>query len=248
MPYAVVQSQLTPPSLEQLRTAFAETARAGLNVTPADAGPIQRDSYGILLERLSLEHARTAQRALTGVGYASDVVDERQLLDLPPGKGRNRIDPAADALHLTDLMGRVETVAYEQIVLVGAGMVGDVKFVRQRTFDHVRHDLPVPPGYYLDVTETTEHAPRLEMLFAVEPWRVQAGGRRMNYRSLGEEMTNRAEVNFMLLVRRLAGRLPAGVLTRGAAAVAALDRSVAVYPCERAFEEELVWHAWRAMR
>jgi len=248
MPYAVVQSHLAPPSLEQLQTAFAETVRAGLNVTAADAGPIQRDSYGILLERLSLEHAQAAQRALAAVGYAADVVDERELLDLPPAKGRNRIDPAPDTLCLTDVMGRVETIAYDQVVLVGAGMVGDVKFVRERTYDHARHDLPVTPGYFLDVTETTEHAPRLEMLFAVEPWRVQAAGRRMNYRSLGDEMTTRAEVNFMLLVRRLAERLPASALTRGAAAVAGLDDTVAVYPSERAFEEELVWHAWHAMR
>ncbi len=248
MPFAVVQSTLEPPTLDQLRQAFTETARAGLNVTAVDAGAIQRDSFGILLRRLSEAHARVACGALAAVGYEAHAVDEAQLLGLPQLKSRIVIDPADDALRMADVLNRVEVVPYDQVVLVGAGMVGSPRFLRSRERVTGLMDPYAWPVYTLDVTEATHFAPRLEMLFACEPWRVQAEGRRMSYRCLGERKTHRAEVNFMLLVRRLAERTGRQVLTRGAAAVASLDDTVAVYPTNNAFEEELIWHAWHAMR
>ncbi len=248
MPFALVQSQLEPPSLDQVRAAFAETARAGLNVTAADAGAIRRDSFGILLERLTHEQAQVAQAALAGVGYATDIVDQRDLLDLPQARARIIVDPQPDVLHVHDALGRIESLPYDQVVLIAAGMVGDLKFSRELTQAADTQSRHRGMIFDIKVTESIEFSPRLEILFADEPWRIRAEGRRMTYRCLGDQMTRRAEVNFMLLVRKLASHVHPSILTRAAAAVASLDDTVAVFPNDKAFDEELVWHAWQAMR
>lgn len=249
MTYAVVQATLEKPTLTQLRDGLrAALAAAGdFPYTPADAGPVRRDAFGILLEGLTVGQARLGQRELARVGYATHIVDEQQLLDLPPTQTRRVVEPNPDGLLLRDPLDRPEIIGYDHVVLVAAGMVGDQRFARERRRVPGTGNERSPAIYLLNVTETTDYEQRLDMLFDCPPWRIRAYGHRLTYACLGAEVTNRAEINFMHLVRRLGQHLAPGILTRGAAAVAHLDDTVAVYPTARAFEEELIWHYWYAV-
>lgn len=247
MPYALVQVSLAKPTLEQLRDALRAVADPAFPYTPADAGPVRRDAFGILLEGLSLAQARYAQRELARVDYATDIVDEHELLDLPPAPMRIVVDPTPEALVLRDTVGREEWIGYDHVVLLAAGMVGDQRFERNRRRVMGTGGEASMPIDLLQVTETTEYEQRLDVLFDCPPWRIRAYGHRLTYACLGAEVTNRAEINFMQLIRRAARHLLPGVMTHGAMAVADQHDTVAVYPTARAFEEELTWHHWRAM-
>ena len=104
MPYAILQQQLTPPSLEQLRQAF----RALPQLVDADATFIEKGAFGILVERLSMADAQTLHRALAAAGVETEVGDQKDVPVLPGAQVRLI---AAGSAHLIDFK-RTETTRY----------------------------------------------------------------------------------------------------------------------------------------
>ena len=78
--YSLLQAAGAPPTVEQLRRAF----RALPDLTDADAAPLAKDAYGILVGGLSFEAASTLQATLEEQGVQTQVVEERSLPALPP--------------------------------------------------------------------------------------------------------------------------------------------------------------------
>ncbi|MBI3881911.1 MAG: hypothetical protein HY301_17850 [Verrucomicrobia bacterium] len=79
--YAVVQTTLELPDVEQLKRAFT-----GLkNLTPADAHILGRDAFGVLVKNLEAEDATRLQGALRAQGIETELVPMDVLPAMPPG-------------------------------------------------------------------------------------------------------------------------------------------------------------------
>ena len=125
MSFAVVQTELTAPTEEQLVQAFAATATLRL----VDAREAARHQFGVIAEGLSDQDAQALQVVLAGAGAATRVIDQSELPPLPMPRGIHRIDCLETALQLYDGMGRTISVGWDEVVLIAAGNVEYVKEV-----------------------------------------------------------------------------------------------------------------------
>lgn len=246
MAYALVQCDIAPPTIQQVREALKRTIDAGLPVVPADAPGIVNDSYGVLVERLTAEQARALRAAFAAVGYATEVVDERDLFEPPPAKGCNKIEVAEEGLVVYDLYGTGLIVAWDRVLIVAAGMIQTTR--TQRSFELVHtpfvqaRDVEVVSKALCDC-----HA-RLDILTDAQPQRITADGHRLNYAHLGHRRTQSSTINFMTLLRDIAAKATMAEFSRGFAAFIEPGNQVPVYPMKRCFEEELGWLVWHATR
>ena len=127
MPYAIVQIDLMPPSVEALRQAFAEAT----TIRPADAPTMARESFGILAEHLPAPEALTIHGLLKGLGIATEVVDQADLPVLPPPMHTGRVDSLAEGMAVYDALGRQTLVDWRDVMVVAAGCVGLIDLVQQ---------------------------------------------------------------------------------------------------------------------
>lgn len=248
MSYVVVQSQISPPSLDQLQSALRGALSDESRFTPADAPGILNDGYGILMDQLRYDEAQALRRHLASAGYSAEVVDHDDLFSLPPSKGTNRMIPGDDGLVVFDVLGRESIVPWSAVLVIAAGYIG--KAASKKTWEIVpgASDVYGGPVYMVNIESLTEFEPELHLLLEIDPLRLRVNGRRFHYGYLGGRMTNNAEVNFLTLVRDLVERAPHAVLTSGTESIVSSDDHVTVYPMNRCFEEELVWQVWRSMR
>lgn len=244
MAFAIVQQSIDPPTLQQVRDALAKTINLNLPIVPADAPGIVRDSFGILVQKLEFPQAVALAGAFDAVGYPTQVVDEQELFDLPDARQFNRVNPTGEALVLFDIYGRAQTVAWEDIVVVACGLIGREKSIRHE--EVVGHDHHGVPLYTISYEQVRSLDMVLEMLLTAEPMRVRINPHACNYSYLGPHISNRAEDNFFKLVGDIAARAKSALLNRGTKSVMAAQNTVAVYPFEKSFNEELVWTVWHA--
>ena len=246
MAFSVVQNDLRPPTLDQLRAALAAALSSNSPYVPADAPGILRDSFGILMDNLTGEQADALRTALAGVGYPTTVVDHDELFSLPPSKGTNRLVPGEEALVVYDVLGRPSLVPWASVLVIAAGYVRKVR--SQRSVEVVSYTAEGMPVEMVTIKELASTDPILELLLGIEPMRLRVDGRRFHYGYLAGRMTNNAEVNFLELVRDLVKAAPHAVINSGAESISRHSDDIAVYPLQRSFEEELVWQVWRSMR
>ena len=102
MPYAVLQTDLNPPGLDQLQRAF----RLVPGLTAGDAHILGQDAFGILVKNFSEEQAGALQGALRGEGVETEIVDQSFLPELPPKKIVQRLDCLPEHLLIYDPLGR----------------------------------------------------------------------------------------------------------------------------------------------
>jgi len=245
MSFAIVQSELTPPTLDQLRQALTAALPAGGRFVPADASGILNDSFGILMDKLTFEQAQATKLALADVDYAVEVVDHDELFDLPASKGTNRLVPTNETLIVSDVLGRESFVPWDSVLVIAAGYVGKVRM--KQTVERIGYDSHGFPMDFVRTQELKGFDPTLELLLEVEPMRLRIDGQRFHYGYLADRMTNNAEINFLLVVQDIAKHATHAVLNAGTQSIISESNDVAVYPMRRCFDEELVWQVWRSM-
>lgn len=244
MAYALLQQTIDAPTLDQVRTALKQTIDLNLPVVPADASGIINDSFGVLVQKLNAIQAERLQAAFSSVGYETIVVDEQDIFDLPPVKQYSRIDPTDQAMVLYDLYGRAQSVAWPDVLVVACGLIGKVKTVQHEEVVSQTSD-----GAALTMVrfeEVKSQDMTLEMLLACDPMRVRINPHACNYAYLGDRRSDRSEENFFRLVGDIAGRAQRAVLNRGTRSIIAATNTVAVYPFQKSFNEELSWTVWHA--
>lgn len=247
MPFAVVQSDLTPPPVERLKRAFQHVR----GLTAADAFILGSDAYGVLVKNFTADQAVALQGALRTEGIETEVVDQDALPQLPPAKQVTRMDCLPQHLLLYDPLGRSFSLPWPHVSLVAAGWVQLTEFVREaneRPLLHYTGAGPVQVGVETDYTSREQRSlrPIGEIFITGNVLRYAFSADKFNFQYLGERRTADAADNFVMLVRDLAGHTAKGTLSRGAEIIGRGER--AVYPSRNAFCEEIVWTLWQRQK
>jgi len=251
MACCLVQTELSKPSEEAVRRAFESIDE----LTALDAGYASRDAYGVLVERLTGEQARTLQRALADQGIRTEIVDEADLPRLPGAVKFRRADVRDDGLVIPDALNRPRVKPWASIEIVAAGCVRMVKRQRIQTQRTklagvgMSGRFAVVPVVVTDIRhkELQEDSLVLEVYCRGDDGleRHRAFGDQFRYDGLGDQMDRSHVVNFARMAGQVVDRAVAARRNRGAAALADGGRRTYRYPSRHAFEEEIVWLLWR---
>lgn len=244
MPFAVLQTDLTPPSTEQLRRAFQHVP----GLTASDAHILGRDAFGIIVKNFPGDRAAALQGALRLEGIETEIVDETHLPAVPPGKQISRVDCVPEHLLIYDPLGRSFPLPWPHVMVLAAGMTRITEFVRVpeavRTVRYNMHG-----GSYVE--ERTEYRSReernvqclAEIIITGAVLRYSITAERFNFICLGERRTRDVTQNFSLLIQELARFASHAALNRGASTI--LQQQPFAYPTKNAFHEEIVWTLWQ---
>jgi hypothetical protein len=253
MPYAVVQTELTAPTEEQLVQAFAATTA----LTAADARQAARHQYGVIAEGLAEEDARALQQALAGLGLTAAVIDQAELPLLPPAKSIRRVDCLPEALQLYDGMGRMRTIAWDAVLLVAAGNVGYLKEVTTVApgAPHI-HVAGIGGQVVYADTDPPERERRevstsqmvVEIHTTIDPYRYQAKLPGLLFTYLGPCLTNDHDTNLRMVLGDLLRLAPQALMNRGASMLTQDPPQSVVYNSRVDFEKELRWLRWWGQR
>lgn len=240
MPYAIMQTSLDPPTVEQLAAAFRTVPR----LTPYDAALQAKDAFGVLIGGLSFQEATAIQTALKGRGVGACVAEEAALPVLPPTKTLARADWPAECLVLYEVLGRPRNVPWKQLVLIAAGDVNLREFKRTHKDVIVADSGGFPIAVRdFDVAEVDERR-LLADLFLSDGGRFRIQPKSFHYAYLGPRMKARSSVNFILLLRDLFRHASGASCNRGASMLAGDPPRTFRYPSRHAYEEELLWCLW----
>lgn len=250
MKHAVVQTQMAKPDPEALVRAF----RAVPELVDLDADTLSADGYGILVGDLPEDTANATASALNIEGVDVRVVPETDFPALPSAKRVHRVDCLPEQMIVYDAVGRETPVAWDQVVMVAAGIVTVTEFTE------VRHLSAVPSGgtrhggaspvtlSNISHKEQAMNRPLIDIYLKTSPVRLAIEGHEFQYNYLGDRLRTRYLENFALLVQDLASMAGNAILNRGAVSLSD-DSSVTMhYPCRHAFEEEIIWLLWAASR
>lgn len=251
MPYAVLQKNLDAPSAEQLRAAY----RGVPGVPAADAERLCQNMFGILARSLSADQAAALQGGLRAQGLETEIIEERALPPLPPGKVVRRLEFTTEALIIYDPLGRTVPIPWEHLMLLAAGNIQQATFTRTRTereevrTKFVHGVIPIQVreikvGY--SSQESAAKVLRGEIILTRATARYTIEAESFNYAAcLGERAQRDIPADFCLAMRELAGRAPQAALGRGAASLLAEPPGLVAYPRHKSLEEEMVWMLWQ---
>ncbi|HEY3914770.1 MAG TPA: hypothetical protein VGN61_09820 [Verrucomicrobiae bacterium] len=251
MSYAVMQSGPTPPSEEQLQSAFQEVP----GLAAADAGILGRDAYGVLLNGLELVQASALQSALARHGIETEAVDEAALTDLPVPRQLTKVSFTPEALEIYDVMGRTFPLEWGQIAIIAAGRVWLTDFISEL----VRKEMMRVGGRHGDyaptvkVEKVTTEARNQHLLLeiithgAAARYQVKADlpETLLLYQCLGERRSKDPVVNLCLFVQEMARYAPQAALNYGAYKLCESGDAAFTYASKTAFYREITWLSWR---
>jgi len=245
MAYVLLQKELLPPSVEQLKRAFSVWPA----LTEIDAQSAARDAFGILLKGLEPEQASLLQEALFKESVETKVVKESDLPAVPAAKVIKQIEFMPTHLSMYDPMKRHIELPWNDLVLLAAGKVRMPEARRIKT----SHGLPQVP----EVTPTPDSLSAakakdeahyhlmLEMMLVDGITRYSIMADEFDFDCLGAEVTANREDNFVLVVRELEQYAPYASLNQGAYLICKELQPPFKYPSKAAVWEELTWMLWR---
>lgn len=256
MPFAVIQTDNIAITPEQLGPAMVATQR----YTRADGIKIARECYGLIVDKLEHHEALQLNDALAAQGVNSTVIDEADLIDLPPIKVPKRIDCLDEHLVIYDVLGRPRELAWDQILVVAAGQVNiyETKVTEETRWEPSGGGAMVGGiGFSSGGTEATVHRSTkgfesarlvLELIVADEPARYRAQAEGLLYNYLGDRKARDLRDNFLLLTQDLVSRATSAVFNQGSVALSMNPDEAFTYDTRRAFEREIIWLIWWGSR
>lgn len=248
MSCALVQTKLTSVPPEKLRKAFRELPQ----LLDQDADSMARDAYGVLVDGLSREDARTLQTALERLDVGTKVVDEEDLPDLPPARKVRYAECLEEDFRFRHPEGTTYEMGWRTIIGVAAGAVRMEEWERERKRDTKiqavaggRMAMPVP-RWHTESSSEWKHRPLIDVFSATREPRIRIRGDRFQYEYLGDRMRNTAAENFRLLVGDLVKGAETNFVNRGARDILKdPEAPLRKYPNMHAFDEEIVWLFYR---
>lgn len=245
MSYVIMQSDLTPPPVDQIQKAF----RTLPGLTAIDAQNMVNGAFGILNRGLEVEQASALQDALLKEGVETVVVEESELPVIPPAKLVKQADFLPSYLSMYDPMGRTFTLSWRDIMFIAAGNVRLQEFRKIKT----THEEPQFYGSGISYDTISDVKSKEEAVLhllleivlvgGVSRYSITADDFVFNY--LGTRLTNSVPANFALLVQDLAQHAPHAGLNRGAFLLCEKAGELFMYPSKAAFFEEMTWMLWR---
>ncbi len=246
MPCAIVQKDLVFPSVDQLKRAFHGSGF----LTEIDASMLCRDAFGILVKDLEPEQANLLQGRLRQEGVETEIVDQRQLPPMPPGKTLRQLVCRPEALALYDPLGREFCVDWRHVWLIAAGCVYLFSLERPVMEQRPRRRIGLGPLSGREIEEGMAHEAQtphllLEIVLTRGVQRFSVAADRFAFACLGERRTPSLPENFTLLVRDLIRCAPHATLNQGARLVGQEPPQLFHYPSKNAFYEEILWLLYR---
>ena len=246
MPYAVLQTDLSSPTLEQLRRA----TRLVPGLTSHDASILGHDAFGILVNNFSAPQAGALQAALRAEGVETEVVEQARLPVLPRTHFVHRLDVTAEHLVIYDPLGKSFALAWAHLLFIAAGAV--------RLTDFVRHQQARPRTRYTgagtsaqdieyDMVSREERNFHLlaDLIITGATLRYSLDASRFNFAGPGGPPAGNLAENFSKLLRDLMAAAPQAKLNRGAAALSGETPQPFSYPSKNAYHEEIIRSLWR---
>ena len=244
MPYAVLQTNLETPTIEQLTRA----CRSVPGLTPADAPILGKDAFGILVEDFSAAQAGALQGALRAEGVETEIVEQTLLPVLPPTKFVHRLDCTPEHLLIYDPLEKTFALEWRHIMFIAAGAVRLTEFVREQRQPKTR----VTSGRYQtgvyfdsDTKEERHFHSVAEIIITGAALRYSLTADKFNFAGLGERNMQNITANFSMLVRDLVQFGAQAALNRGAEALSQDATKIFSYPSKNAFYGEIVWSLWQ---
>jgi hypothetical protein len=229
--------------LEALRRACARVP----GLAAADAGPIRRDAFGVLIKDFSREQATAFHEALQAEGVETEVIEQRTLPELPVTKYVPRLDCEEAGLLIHDTLGRTTLVEWTDVMLVAVGNVRVIEFTRRPV--GFTYYSPDEGGMVEEVDTVSKEEQRLQLCLDIITARAErrfsATGDRMNFVHLGARRADRMPRNFTLLVQDILAHAPDATLNTGAYQLREGIEKIFEYPTKGAFAEELSWLLYR---
>ncbi len=246
MPYAVLQTELGQPTIEQMARAF----RSVPGLTPADAHILGNDAFGILVKNFSSQQALAMQGALRAEGVETEIVNQALLPVLPAKHIVHRLDCTLEHLLIYDPAGRSFALDWRHLTLITAGAVRLTEFVRERQrrekISYTGNGLPFRDVDYDMVSREEQNYHLLAEIFvAGGTLRYSLQADKFNFDCLGPRKVQETAANFALFVRDLVQLATGAALNRGAEAIQKGDSIGFTYPSQNAFYEEIVWSLWQ---
>jgi hypothetical protein len=248
MTYAVMQTALAPPSLEQLKAAFGTVP----GLTAVDVHILGRDAFGVVAKGLEREQAEAMRVALSAEGFEAEVVEDVALAELPPAQKLGKVTLTPAAFVTDNLIGGVTSLEWNRIAVIAAGRARLTDFTQEL----VEKLVAVPEGRHIvwkTVTETVTREEKNDHLLldiittgAEARYHVVADRPEalLLFQSLGEQRTKDTFRNLTLFVRELAGFAPSAVLNHGAHYMCEGSNRAFCYASQTAFYREITWLLW----
>jgi hypothetical protein len=243
MAYALLQKELLPPTVDQLKRAFSVWPA----LTEIDAQTAANDAFGVLLKGLELEQANLLHDSLNKESVETEVVKESDLPAIPPAKVVKQIEFMATHLSMFDPMKRHIELAWDDLALIAAGNVRLPEMRRVKT-SHGESQVPGAAAENLSVAKSKEEAHyhlMLELILLDGAGRYSITADDFDFDCLGSKVTANREENFTLLVWELEHYAPYVSLNQGAYLICKESQPPFKYPSKAAFWEELTWMLWR---
>jgi hypothetical protein len=254
MPCSVLQTNLEPPTVEQLKVAFSQVP----GLTAMDAYTSGRDAFGILGHFAEPDHALALQSALAAQDIETEVVDDASLPPPPQMRMVHKLDPTPEALMICDPLGRSFPLPWPNVMLIAAGLVRMTEFKTEAVpvlsspppaaaFDGFRSS-----GLGLSYQRQTHEELHDRWLLDI----VITGGAlryyvtvnhpdNLPFHYLGDRRTRDLATNFKLLVQDEIASAPNASLNRGAYYLRENNDKPFYYPTKAAFYNEMTWLLWK---
>lgn len=249
MPYAILQTGLEQPTVEQLHSAFHRVP----GMASVDARVFAKNAFGILAQGLTAEQADAARAGFTAQNIEVESVDERALPAIPPIRHVRRVDCTPDAFVIYDPVGRPVPLAWKDVLIVAAGSV------MMSEFDRVREVSKVPMYDPETGARRVTHVSYHDQEQQRERWLIEiiirGGALRFSINSsevsgllfqyLGDRRSRDMNANFQMVAQDVVQFATEAALNRGACAIREQQPKPFRYPSRKVFNEEIIWLLWK---
>lgn len=239
---------LLQTSLDQTidRETLEEASAAVPSVVRADCAFIQRDLFGIVVSGLSFEDAKVFQLALKRRGFETEVVADRDIPALPEPFTIQRVALKEDALVFTDTMGREQSRALQDLVLVTGGFITQSRLKSVLVMESNSPERPYELHHVarLEQRQRFQEGPefRLDFFFRTAPVRLRASVSAESILFFHERPIRLRDTALLLgAMMDLQELLPAERVGEG---LKRGDTQI-YYPSLHSYEEEIRWHFYR---
>ena len=247
MDYAVLLTDLTVPTREQLVAAFEHLP----SLTRMDAIRRARQVCGFVAENLAHEDAMALMGGLAEQNLGAAIVPMAELPVLIQPYRLRELRVETGALTVFDVMQRSREVAWLDVQVLALGWVSSIKFERRGVGFHAEYPF-ADDDQMVVMTETTEReqvTPILEIHLVDEAGggrsRLVAETDRIMQRRDAGEVAEKVADRYAELLRGLAGYAQTAVVNRGMDGFLGQAEQVK-YATRTVFEREIVWLKWLA--
>ena len=225
--YAVVQLTLDMPSVAKLERAF----KRAHGLTAHDAPTVAKSAFGILVHRLSYDHAYVLQSALKDEDIETQVIAESDLPVLPP----------------TLFVNRPVEIPWSQVMLVSVGRFPVVEVIRQRLSGKSNRDnfaatSDVDGAISYESKQVHTRKTVVEVITRGAVPRVTILPERPVMFQYLEKRKSRNETdNVRSFLRDMAPFVPEAGWNRGARGLLESKAELMEFPSKDAFHQEMIW-------